>query len=158
MTGGTPDPPRIRRRHHPPKDREHQTLVLTVEFTGLCFGELAALRIENLNLLRRALSVDHTLSEVRRAISFGPPKTKAARRTISIPSFLVDDLAAHIGHHPVNDGPVLPAPEGGLLGRTNFRRRHSLPAVQASVGEPCRFRDLRHSHVALLIKAGQHPK
>jgi len=43
------------------------------------------------------------------------------------------------------------------------RRGQATPAqdvvtVRASVGEPCRFHDLRHSHVALLIKAGQHPK
>jgi len=137
---------------------ECRTLVLTAGFTGLRFGELAALRIQNLNLLRRTLRVDHTLSEVNGAVSFGPPKTQAARRTISIPTFLVDDLAAHIGHHPGRDGLVFPATEGGPLRRSNFRRRHWLPAVRASVGEPCRFHDLRHSHVALLIKAGQHPK
>jgi integrase len=32
------------------------------------------------------------------------------------------------------------------------------PAVAASVGEPCRFHDLRHSQAALLIASGQHPK
>ena len=33
-----------------------------------------------------------------------------------------------------------------------------LPGVQASVGEPLRFHDLRHTHVALLVAAGQHIK
>ncbi len=32
-----------------------------------------------------------------------------------------------------------------------------LPAVRASIGEPCRFHDLRHSHAALLIARGVHP-
>ena len=40
----------------------------------------------------------------------------------------------------------------------NFRRRVWQPAVAASVGEPCRFHDLRHSHAALLIAQGEHPK
>jgi integrase len=37
-------------------------------------------------------------------------------------------------------------------------RRVWQPAVAASVGEPCRFHDLRHSHAALLIAQGEHPK
>ena len=30
--------------------------------------------------------------------------------------------------------------------------------MRSSVGEPCRFHDLQHSHVSLLIQAGEHPK
>ncbi|MFZ0493162.1 MAG: tyrosine-type recombinase/integrase, partial [Acidimicrobiia bacterium] len=37
-------------------------------------------------------------------------------------------------------------------------RRIWKPAVVASVGEPMRFHDLRHSHVAALIATGEHPK
>ena len=53
-------------------------------------------------------------------------------------------------------GLLFTSPEGDLLRRTNFRRRTWLPAVQAIVGEPMRFHDLRHSHVAQLIAAGEH--
>jgi integrase len=44
------------------------------------------------------------------------------------------------------------------LHRTTFRERFWLPAVRAAVGEPFRFHDLRHTHVALLIGQGEHPK
>ncbi len=32
------------------------------------------------------------------------------------------------------------------------------PAVAATVGQPCTFHDLGHSHAALLIREGLHPK
>ncbi len=43
-------------------------------------------------------------------------------------------------------------------GSRGDRRRAWLPAVADSVGEPCRFHDLRHSHAALLIAQDVHPK
>ena len=33
-----------------------------------------------------------------------------------------------------------------------------LPAVRQSVGEPRTFHSLRHSHAAILIEQGEHPK
>lgn len=33
-----------------------------------------------------------------------------------------------------------------------------MPAVRASVGEPLRVHDLRHTHAAMLIAQGEHPK
>ena len=50
------------------------------------------------------------------------------------------------------------APLGGPLRRRSFRQRFWLPAVAASVGDPCRFHDLRHTHAALLIAVNTHPK
>jgi integrase len=123
------------------------------------FGELAALRTENLNLLRGSITVVETLSEVGGHISSGPPKTAASRRQVSLPRYLVEHLRKHMGTYgPGDNNRVFTAPMGGPLRRTLFRRRVWLPAVNESVGQPCRFHDLRHSHVALLIAEGTHPK
>lgn len=76
---------------------------------------------------------------------------------MAIPSTIADLIGAHIGmFHSKNT--VFSSSDGGPLRRSNFRRRQWLPAVRESVGEPCRFHDLRHSHVALLIRSGEHPK
>jgi len=40
----------------------------------------------------------------------------------------------------------------------NFRRRILLTAVESSICGPCTFHDLRHTHAALLIAQGEHPK
>ena len=60
--------------------------------------------------------------------------------------------------HADGSGLVFSAPNGGPIRRSNFRRRIWLPAVDASVGQPCTFHDLRHSHAALLIAQVEHPK
>ena len=77
---------------------------------------------------------------------------------MSVPSFIVDELARHLAVYADDSGLVFGAPEGGPIRRTNFRRRTWLPAIRASVGEPCTFHSLRHSHAALLIAQGEHPK
>ena len=137
----------------------YRALVLTAAYTGCRFGELAALRVARLELLRRALRVEETLNEVRGRIVVGPPKTRSSRRTISLPSFLVETIAEHLTAYPAGPaGYVFTAPGGGPLRRNAFRVRTWLPAVRASVGEPCTFHDLRHSHSALLIAEGVHPK
>ncbi len=85
-------------------------------------------------------------------------KTVSSQRTVTLPAFLADELGAHLGRYGSESSFVFTSRDGTPLRRTNFRRRDWLPAVRSSVGEPCRFHDLRHSHVALLIAAGEHPR
>ncbi len=137
----------------------YRALVLTAAYTGCRFGELAGMRVHRLDLLRRTLTIAEALSDVQGQVRLSPPKTAAARRQVALPRFLADELATHLGRWPTAaDGYVFTAPEGGPLRRTNFRRRDWLPAVRASVGEPLRFHDLRHTHAAMLIAQGEHPK
>jgi len=140
-------------------DDHYRALVLTAAYAGCRFGELAGLKTHRLDLLRRSLTVAEALSEVRGQVRLAPPKTAAARRQIALPKFLVDELAAHLAQWPSGaDGFVFTAPKGGPLLRRNFRRRTWLPAVRSSVGEPLRVHDLRHTHAAMLIAQGEHPK
>ena len=46
---------------------------------------------------------------------------------------------------------------GALLRRGSFGRIWRR-AVDATVGQPCRIHDLRHTHAAWLIAASEHPK
>jgi integrase len=102
--------------------------------------------------------VQESLAEVSGEFVFKPPKSVASRRTVSVPSFVVEALARHLADHADPSGLVFSAPSGGPIRRTNFRRRIWVPAVRASVGEPCTFHDLRHTHAALLIAQREHPK
>ncbi|MGB5168950.1 MAG: site-specific integrase [Acidimicrobiia bacterium] len=140
-------------------DSPYRVLVLAAAYTGCRFGELAGLRTHRLDLAGRSLTVAESLSDVNGHLGLTQPKTAAARRQIALPKLLTDELAQHLTQHPPGpEGFVFSAPEGGPLRRRNFRRRVWLPAVEASVGQPLRFHDLRHTHAAILIAQGEHPK
>lgn len=138
-------------------DERYRALVLTAAYSGLRWAELAGLRVRRLALLRKQLTVAETLAEARGRVYFKNPKTAASRRTVTLPGFICDELAGHLARYPSEDL-VFTSTEGTPLRRTNFRRRTWLPAVAATVGQPMRFHDLRHTHAALLIAQGEHPK
>lgn len=134
-----------------------RTLVLTGAYTGARFGELAALRVDEFNAEDHHIQILRSLSEVNGKLHFGEPKTRAARRRVTLPPWLTESLTEHIARWQADQGElVFTSPGGGAL-RRSFRRRYWKPAVLDSVGEPMRFHDLRHSHVALLIDQGAHP-
>jgi integrase len=139
-------------------DERYRVMVLAAAYSGLRFGELCALRVNRFDPLRRTLRVEESLAEVRSQFIFKAPKSEPSRRTVSLPGFLVEELAQHLATYPDNSGLIFTAQGGGPIRRTNLRRRIWLPAVAASVGESCTFHDLRHSHAALLIAQGEHPK
>jgi integrase len=104
-------------------DERYRVMVLTAAYSGLRFGELCALKVGRLDALRRTIRVEESLSEVRSEFTFKSPKSEASRRTVSVPGFLVEELARHLAKYPDSSGLVLTAPSGGPVRRTNFRRR-----------------------------------
>ena len=69
-------------------------LVLTGPYTGLRWGELAGLEVGRVDFLRRRVDIAEILVEVDGTLSFGPPKTKTSRTTLSLPAPVVELLAA----------------------------------------------------------------
>jgi integrase len=53
---------------------------------------------------------------------------------------------------------VFPAPEGGYLRRSDFRRRWWVPAMRAAGVKGLRFHDLRHSAATLALAAGANTR
>lgn len=132
----------------------YRVLVLTAAYTGMRWGELAALRIDSVDFLRKRLKVTHALSEVSGQLELTDPKTKASRRVVALPQFLIDELAVHVERFSGGSEFLFTGSSGGMLRRTNFRRRVWLPAVRAVGVEGLRFHDLRHVHATLLITSG----
>lgn len=128
---------------------EYAVLVRFAAYTGLRAGELEALRVKRLDLLRGRVEVAETVGEVTgHGLVFGPTKTDQTR-TVPLPRFLCDDLGTALAGKGRDDF-VFPGPEGGPLRHRNFYARHFKPAVrQAGLPDTLRFHDLRHTFAGL---------
>jgi integrase len=136
----------------------YRALVLVAAYGGLRIGELAGLRRNRVDLLRGTVQVAEIVVEVRGVLHIGPPKTRASRRTVGLPRFVVEELAAHLADPGDPEAFVFTAPEGGTLRLHGFRARVWRPAVTAAGLDGLRIHDLRHTAVALWIAAGANPK
>jgi integrase len=137
----------------------YDVLVRFAAYTGLRAGEIAALRVKRLDLLRGSVRVVESATEVGGRLMLGPTKTHADR-TVRLPRFLREELAAYLADRPRDpDAFLFTAPRGGPLRHHNFYQRLFCPALpRAGLPGQIRFHDLRHTCAALLIAQGAHPK
>ena len=138
----------------------YRALVLLAGYCGLRWGELVGLRRHRIDLEARTVAVVEQITEIDGHLRPGSPKSEAGKRVITTPRFVADALKVHLATWAEEGvkGLVFPAPEGGLLRRSNFRRRVWLPAVEAIGVEGLRFHDLRHSAATLAAAAGATTK
>jgi integrase len=135
------------------------TLVMFAAYTGLRAGEIGAMRVGRLDLLRGSSEVSESLADVKGKLVFGPTKTYA-HRSVRLPRFLCDELGAYLADRPTTaDALLFSGPTGAPLRHNLFYARHFKPAVvRAGLPPALRFHDLRHTCAALLIAQGAHPK
>ena len=138
----------------------YRALVLVAAYGGLRWGELVGLRVKRVDLLHGRVTVAEQVAEVNGQLIPGPPKTSAGRRTITLPSVAAVALAEHLTEfaEPGPEGLVFPAPKGGYLRRSNFRRRWWVRATRAAGVDGLRFHDLRHSAATLALAAGANTR
>ena len=141
-------------------DAQHQTLVYLLGYGGIRWGEAAALRRGRVDSLRRQVKITEAATEISGRLVFGTTKTHQTR-TVHLPSFVAEMLAAHLGvveHNP--EALIFTAPLGGPLRYTNTRRGVWDPAG-ARAGEDLTDitpHDLRHTCASLMRAAGADVK
>jgi integrase len=150
----------------------YQALIPTGAWGGLRPGELAGLRVRDIDFLRGTLSVVQGVREVRGWVEFTDLKNEAADATISLPPFLLEMLSVHIrdfvigrgafdGFPPENtDGLLFVAgtwKKPTVLRVNNFRARVWKPALRAAGLPPYPPKVLRASHATLLAQLATHP-
>lgn len=171
------DAPRVPEREMQPVDEERAAflieaaentemfLPMLIGFcTGLRRGEALALRWADLDLESARLTVNQSLTQTREGgLLFKSPKNKSSRRTIALPSVLVDALKDHRAKQQktrelfgpdypnydlvlsLQDGTPWP-PDRFTDAYTAFARRNGAKGI--------RFHDLRHTHASELLRRG----
>ncbi|MDX3430314.1 tyrosine-type recombinase/integrase [Streptomyces sp. ME01-18a] len=133
-----------------------RVFILLAAFTGLRFGELAALQRHDVDLERRTVSVRRALAETRSdGILVKAPKSVAGVRTVAFPASLTESLAAHLAAYaePGRTGLVFTGARGGQLRRNNFRRLWLRALETTGLGD-VHFHDLRHTGNTLAATGG----
>jgi integrase len=135
---------------------EHRLVILFLAYTGVRYGEMAALRVRNLDLLRRRAHIVEAVADVNGHAVFGTTKNHQNRR-VPLPRFLTADLGRHVvGKNP--DDFVFSAERGGVLHLRNFRRNVFDPAVAAAGLTGLTPHALRHTAASLAIASGANVK
>jgi len=138
-------------------DPRYRAVVLLGAYGGLRAGELFGLRVPRLDLPGQRLDIVEQVVEVSGKLHFGPPKTKAGRRSVPLPVVVCDALSEHLRQWP-SDDLVFTAPDGGPVRLASWRSRFFKRAVDAAGVAPLRVHDLRHTAVSLWIAAGASPR
>jgi integrase len=102
-----------------------RALVLVAAFSGLRWGELAALRRCDVDLVDGVVRVPRKVAALRNRMEFGPPKSDAGRRTVALPAAALAALRPHMLEFVAADQEALvfTGHLGGVLRTGNFRAR-----------------------------------
>lgn len=129
---------------------QHRALVLTLAFCGVRWGEAIALRVHDVEFLRRRLAVHENAVQLGVDFAVGPTKGREMR-SVPVPAFVLDALSVQCqGKSPddlvFGDGDYLPRPKsnGGWFSS----------AVKRATVQSITPHDLRHTCASLAVSAG----
>jgi integrase len=163
---GLPRIPRGERRYLSPEqvedlaaamNEQYRALIYVGAYVGLRWGELGGLKRARLNMLKRQVTVVGSLERVGGGYRYvEETKTESGQRTIPLPAFLVDVIAAHLAEAPESEF-VFPSRSGRHLDYSNFLKRYWHPAVERAGLSPLTPHELRHTAAALMIDQAANP-
>lgn len=139
---------------------EHSTLVYTLAYTGIRWGEALGLRLSSLDMLRRRMLIQENAVLIRSVYVVGTPKTHE-QRSVPFPKFLTEPLALEC--EGKSRGQLVFGKGDAHLPRPSSETGWFARAVRAAQSRDDTFpditpHDLRHTAASMAISAGANPK
>jgi integrase len=143
-------------------DRRFRTLILVTAFASLRWGEVTALRRQDVAPDGSTVRVAFAHTEVKgRGLVVGPPKSRAGVRTVAVPAAIQGELLAHLAEF-TDAGPdalLFTGVQGRALRRGAWSQRVKWPELVVKLGlTGLHFHDLRHAGNIWASKAGMSTK
>jgi integrase len=131
-----------------------RAMVITQAGLGLRIGELLALRVQDVDFLRRTARVEFQIAP--RTKTRSEPKTPRSRRTVPLPQVVADALAAHIAECPPgDDGSLFTTGTRMVYGREYYGAMFTAAVKRAGLPAGTTSHDLRHHYASVLLAAGE---
>jgi integrase len=129
-------------------------VVSLLAYTGLRFGELTGLNVEDIDLKARRIRVRRSMTQVGGKLLEGNPKSEAGKRAVPIPERVIPALVTRLGARP-RGAPAIASPQGSRLSLENWKRAVRWKDSIAQIDRPSlRVHDLRHTYASLARRAG----
>lgn len=130
----------------------YDVIILVLAYCGLRIGELSALRVGNVDRVRRRFMVEASVTEVNGELVWSDPKDHQ-RRTVPWPRFLDDEISALIAGRGAEDL-LFPSPRGEVLRVRNMRRSWFDRAARDAGVPGLTPHELRHTAASIAVSAG----
>jgi integrase len=129
-------------------------IVLILAYSGLRFGELIGLNVEDVDLRAGRIRVRRSMTQVGGRLVEGNPKSAPGYRSVPVPERLMPALKTRLDARPPG-APAIASPRGSRLSLENWKRavswRKSATAIER---DKLRVHDLRHTYASLSRRAG----
>ena len=138
---------------------DRELVVLVLAYTGLRWGEMAALRVQDVDLVRRRLTVNENAVEVGNKMLIGSPKTHELR-WVPYPQFMHDKMIRQCAAK-LPAALLFPGHDGEVMRRTRTDTKSGgwfVGAIRRSGVPHITPHDLRHTAASLAVQAGAHVK
>jgi integrase len=130
----------------------YRIIFLMLFWLGCRVGELLALTSEDIDLESGTVSISKTYYRRNQTDYITSPKTESSNRKITIPKFLQEELRQFLARQYglTSNDRIFPITDRAI--QKKMKQKTELSKLK-----PIRVRDLRHSHIALLIEKGMQP-
>lgn len=135
---------------------QYNTLVRTLAYTGIRWGEAAGLRVESVDFLRRRIQVNENAVNVGGEIIVGTPKSHKVR-SVPFPAFLAESLA-QLCEAKARDQLLFGDGVNHILTPAHRDGWYAYAKARAKLPAKLTIHDLRHTAASLAIAAGANVK